>query len=65
MDDRDILPDTVKPTHYALTVKDLDFPKWTFQGIVTYVITFPSTSPTTNMLPGSTRKSPNQPRILC
>ncbi|KAK3321826.1 peptidase family M1-domain-containing protein [Apodospora peruviana] len=35
MADRDILPDDFKPTHYDLTLSDLDFEKWTYKGTVT------------------------------
>ncbi|KAK7413626.1 hypothetical protein QQX98_007489 [Neonectria punicea] len=35
MDDRDVLPDNVKPTHYSLSLKDLEFKNWTYQGTVT------------------------------
>lgn len=34
MADRDILPDTFKPVHYDLAIKDLDFAKWTYNGSV-------------------------------
>lgn len=35
MADRDILPDTFKPVHYDLAIKDLDFANWTYNGSVT------------------------------
>ncbi|KAH7120209.1 peptidase family M1-domain-containing protein [Dactylonectria estremocensis] len=35
MDDRDVLPDNVKPNNYFLSLKDLDFKAWTYQGTVT------------------------------
>ena len=35
MADRDILPTTVKPSHYDLTVESLKFEDWSFQGRVT------------------------------
>lgn len=38
MDDRDILPGNVKPINYLLSLKDLEFKNWTYQGTVTYVI---------------------------
>lgn len=34
MTDRDILPDYFKPSHYDLTVKDLDFNDWSYKGTV-------------------------------
>ncbi|ERS96566.1 uncharacterized protein SPSK_01011 [Sporothrix schenckii 1099-18] len=33
--DRDILPGNFKPSHYDLTITDLDFTEWTFKGTVT------------------------------
>lgn len=38
MADREILPDSVKPTHYKVSLRDLDFKNWTYQGTVTYVV---------------------------
>lgn len=38
MADREILPDSVKPTHYNVSLRDLDFKNWTYQGTVTYVV---------------------------
>lgn len=35
MADRDILPDTFKPFHYDLVIKDLNFAAWTYNGSVT------------------------------
>ncbi|KAI1863297.1 uncharacterized protein JN550_009617 [Neoarthrinium moseri] len=35
MADRDILPATVKPSHYALSISALDFNSWTYHGKVT------------------------------
>ncbi|CAM1510513.1 Fc.00g008480.m01.CDS01 [Cosmosporella sp. VM-42] len=35
MDDRDVLPDNVKPSHYTLSLRDLDFKTWTYKGTVT------------------------------
>ncbi|KAF7561600.1 hypothetical protein G7046_g2545 [Stylonectria norvegica] len=35
MDDRDVLPDNVKPSHYNLSLRDLEFKTWTFKGTVT------------------------------
>ncbi|CAK7233428.1 hypothetical protein SEUCBS140593_008598 [Sporothrix eucalyptigena] len=32
--DRDILPGNFKPSHYDLTITDLDFANWTFKGTV-------------------------------
>lgn len=37
MADRDVLPDNVKPLHYILSLRDLDFDKWSYRGTVTYV----------------------------
>lgn len=34
MDDRDVLSKHVKPTHYNLALRNLDFAKWTYDGIV-------------------------------
>ncbi|KAL1837987.1 hypothetical protein VTJ49DRAFT_3155 [Mycothermus thermophilus] len=34
MTDRDILPDTFKPVHYDLVIKDLDFKNWSYKGTV-------------------------------
>ncbi|KAH6608174.1 aminopeptidase 2 [Trichoderma cornu-damae] len=35
MADRDILPDNFKPTHYVLSLRDLNFEDWTYKGTVT------------------------------
>ncbi|KAJ6439475.1 aminopeptidase [Purpureocillium lavendulum] len=35
MADRDVLPDSVKPVHYGLSLRDLDFKTWTYKGTVT------------------------------
>lgn len=37
MTDRDVLPDSVKPSHYLVSLRELDFKNWTYQGTVTYV----------------------------
>lgn len=34
MTDRDILPDTFKPAHYDLAIKDIDFKNWSYKGSV-------------------------------
>jgi hypothetical protein len=34
MTDRDILPDTFKPAHYDLVIKDLDLKNWFYKGTV-------------------------------
>lgn len=34
MADRDVLPDSVKPSHYSLYLNNLDFKNWTYQGTV-------------------------------
>ncbi|KAJ2902484.1 Alanine/arginine aminopeptidase [Zalerion maritima] len=34
MADRDILPDTFKPSHYGLAITDLDFKDWSYKGTV-------------------------------
>jgi hypothetical protein len=39
MTDREILPDNVKPIHYNVSLRDLEFKDWTYQGTVTYVST--------------------------
>lgn len=38
MADREILPDNVKPIHYNVSLRDLEFKTWTYQGTVTYVV---------------------------
>lgn len=35
MADRDTLPATVGPSHYALSISALEFKDWTYQGKVT------------------------------
>ncbi|PMB71604.1 Aminopeptidase 2, mitochondrial [Beauveria bassiana] len=35
MSDREILPDNVKPHHYGLSIKDIEFKNWTYKGTVT------------------------------
>jgi aminopeptidase N len=35
MTDRDILPDSVRPSHYALSIRELDFKNWSYKGTVT------------------------------
>lgn len=35
MADREVLPDGVKPVHYNLSLKDLEFKNWTYKGTVT------------------------------
>ncbi|KAM0255025.1 hypothetical protein ACHAQJ_006173 [Trichoderma viride] len=35
MTDRDVLPDNIKPSHYVLSLRDLDFKDWTYKGTVT------------------------------
>jgi aminopeptidase N len=35
MTDREVLPDNVKPTHYNLSLRDLEFETWTYKGTVT------------------------------
>ncbi|PTB63773.1 aminopeptidase N [Trichoderma citrinoviride] len=35
MADRDVLPDNIKPSHYVLSLRDLDFKTWTYKGTVT------------------------------
>lgn len=37
-DDRNILPDYFKAAHYDLSLTDLDFTSWTFNGLVTYAV---------------------------
>jgi hypothetical protein len=41
MTDRDVLPDNVKPKHYDLSLRDLEFTNWTYKGTVTYVTPLP------------------------
>jgi hypothetical protein len=43
MTDRDVLPDYVKPKHYQLSLRDLEFTNWTYKGTVTYVLHLPLT----------------------
>lgn len=40
-DDRNILPDYFKAVHYDLSLTDLDFTSWTFNGSVTYEMNQP------------------------
>ncbi|TQS33713.1 hypothetical protein Golomagni_05930, partial [Golovinomyces magnicellulatus] len=49
---RDVLPDNVKPVHYSLSIKDMDFKNWTYQGLVTIEseIVKPTTEITLNTL---------------
>lgn len=35
MADREILPDNLKPIHYNVSLRDLEFKNWTYQGTVT------------------------------
>ncbi|KAF4119489.1 Aminopeptidase N [Geosmithia morbida] len=35
MTDREVLPDNVKPTHYVVSLRDLEFDTWTYKGTVT------------------------------
>ncbi|OAA37654.1 Peptidase M1, alanine aminopeptidase/leukotriene A4 hydrolase [Metarhizium rileyi] len=35
MADREILPDNLKPVHYNVSLRDLEFKNWTYQGTVT------------------------------
>ncbi|KAG8413539.1 hypothetical protein J3459_015283 [Metarhizium acridum] len=35
MADREILPDNLKPVHYSVSLRDLEFKNWTYQGTVT------------------------------
>jgi hypothetical protein len=35
MTDREVLPDSIKPIHYAVSLKDLEFKTWTYKGTVT------------------------------
>lgn len=37
MTDREVLPDNVKPTHYDLTLTELEFKTWTYKGTVVCV----------------------------
>ncbi|KAM0278728.1 hypothetical protein ACHAQH_005022 [Verticillium albo-atrum] len=34
MADRDVLPDTIKPSHYVVSLRELDFKNWTYKGTV-------------------------------
>ncbi|KAG7141524.1 Aminopeptidase 2 like protein [Verticillium longisporum] len=34
MADRDVLPDAIKPSHYVVSLRELDFKNWTYQGTV-------------------------------
>jgi hypothetical protein len=38
MADRDILPSDFKPSHYDLTIKDLNFNDWSYKGLVASVL---------------------------
>ncbi|KAI8231737.1 Aminopeptidase 2 [Colletotrichum sp. SAR 10_96] len=35
MADREVLPDSIKPSHYVLSLRDLNFKDWTYKGTVT------------------------------
>ena len=35
MTDREVLPAHVKPSHYLVSLKDLDFKTWSYKGTVT------------------------------
>lgn len=35
MTDREVLPDNVKPNHYVVSLRDLEFKNWTYKGTVT------------------------------
>jgi len=35
MTDREVLPDNVKPSHYVVSLRDLEFKDWTYKGTVT------------------------------
>jgi aminopeptidase N len=35
MSDREVLPDNVKPVHYNVSLRDLEFETWTYKGTVT------------------------------
>lgn len=37
MGDKIVLPRTYKPSHYQLSLSDLDFQSWTFKGTVRQV----------------------------
>jgi len=43
MADRDILPDSFKPVHYDLVIKNLDFKNWSYTGTVRCVFESQST----------------------
>lgn len=34
MTDREVLPDNIKPTHYNVSLKDLEWNDWTYKGTV-------------------------------
>lgn len=34
MADRDVLPDAIRPSHYVVSLRELDFKNWTYQGTV-------------------------------
>lgn len=44
-DDRNILPDSFKAVHYDLSLTDLDFSSWTYNGSVTYEMTLSLLTP--------------------
>ncbi|CRK18527.1 hypothetical protein BN1723_011614, partial [Verticillium longisporum] len=41
MADRDVLPDAIKPSHYVVSLRELDFKNWTYQGTVRQVANHP------------------------
>ncbi|EGY15986.1 alanine/arginine aminopeptidase [Verticillium dahliae VdLs.17] len=41
MADRDVLPDAIRPSHYVVSLRELDFKNWTYQGTVRQVANHP------------------------
>ncbi|EEY19393.1 aminopeptidase [Verticillium alfalfae VaMs.102] len=46
MADRDVLPDAIRPSHYVVSLRELDFKNWTYQGTVRQVANHQVAKPT-------------------
>ncbi|KAM0501717.1 hypothetical protein D7B24_004447 [Verticillium nonalfalfae] len=46
MADRDVLPDAIRPSHYVVSLRELDFKNWTYQGTVRQVANHQVVKPT-------------------
>lgn len=56
-DDRNILPDYFKAVHYDLSLTDLDFTSWTFNGSVTYEMNPSLLEPASGVYQANTRST--------